>query len=125
MLTIKTEIDGVLTITESDHFVLHKPGSDNFNMAIELATKCKVADPSSILWTPASYLDEACEKVYEEEELDCWHRQIAPTGEALGVMIGSIDNREIKELCGSEITFIYPGDRIYVTNEQGKTVFSL
>ncbi|HDR1312793.1 TPA: hypothetical protein QB650_000460 [Pasteurella multocida] len=125
MLTIKTEIDGVVHIREAEHFVFHKPGSDNFKLALKLAAQCKVADPSCIEWTPTSYRDPEMTEVYEEEELDCWHRNIAPEGELIGVLVTSLNNREIKEMCGSEITFVYPNDHIYVTNEQGKTVFSL
>ncbi|WP_424411204.1 hypothetical protein [Pasteurella sp. PK-2025] len=125
MLTIKTEIDGVIHVKESEEFVFHKVGSDNFKLALELASQCNVADPSIIEWTPESYLDEEMTKVYEKEELECWHRNIAPEGEIIGVLVTSLDNREIKEMCGNEFTFVYPNDRIYVTNEQGKTVFSL
>lgn len=125
MLTIKTEIEGVTTVYSQDVFNFHGIGSSNLELAMELAAKCGIGDPSLILWTPETYSDEDGTRIIDAEELECYHRDKPTDGLAIGVLTDCLDNREIKELCGTEFTFIYPNDRVYVTNEQGKTVFSI
>ncbi|SUB33323.1 Uncharacterised protein [[Pasteurella] mairii] len=125
MLTIKTEIEGMTTVYSAESFTFHGIGSSNLELAMELAAKCGIGDPSVVLWTPETYSNEDGTEILDAEELECYHRDKPTDGLAIGVLTDCLDNREIEELCGTEFTFIYPNDHIYVTNEQGKTVFSI
>lgn len=73
------------------------------------------------------YGDQECKEVIREESIYCSARN-NPTDKIIGVMLDFIPDDEYGELgIEKEIAYnlIGAGDHIYVTNEQGKTVFNI
>lgn len=128
MLTIKIIQDGVTSITESNSFAFCDDTSREFEEMTRLADKLKERPTTlnGIYYTQPIYGDQECKEVIREESIYCSTRN-NPTS-IFGVIIDFIPD----DKCGDqgiekEIAYrlIGNGDHIYVTNEQGKTVFNI
>lgn len=129
MLTIKIIQDGVTSITESNSFVFYDETSREFEEMTRLADKLKERPTTlnGIYYTQPIYGDQECKEVIREESIYCSARN-NPTDKIIGVMIDVELDDEYGELgIDKEIAYslIGTGDHIYVTNEQGKTVFNI
>ena len=129
MLTIKIIQDGVTTITESENFAFYDETSREYKEAVILASKLKEkpTELNSIYYTQPIYGDQECKEVIREESIYCSGRN-NPTDKIIGVMMDFIPDERYGDL-GVEKEIVYSligdGDHIYVTNEQGKTVFNI
>lgn len=129
MLTIKIIQDGVTSITESNSFVFYDETSREYKEMLRLADKLK-DNPvalNSIYYTQPMYGDQECKEVIREESVYCSARN-NPTDKIIGVMMDFIPDEQYGDLgIEKEIAYglIGAGDHIYVTNEQGKTVFNI
>ena len=124
MLTIRTEIDNRLVIKESDYFSISYPDSDEWEIAERLRKKHSVPDGVGGLSIKfETYTDEECEEVYEPEEFGKIRRKSETGGKAIAVIVTAEDDED--PLSASIYEYIYPNDSVFVTNEHGKTVFSL
>ncbi|TPH22907.1 hypothetical protein EUX52_02510 [Haemophilus haemolyticus] len=128
MLTIKIIQDGVTSITESNSFVFYDETSREFEEMTRLADKLKERPTtlSGIYYTQPIYGDQECKEVIREESIYCSARN-NPTS-IFGVIIDFIPDDEYGDQgIEKEIAYrlIGNGDHIYVTNEQGKTVFNI
>ena len=129
MLTIKIIQDGVTSITESNSFVFYDETSREFEEMTRLADKLKERPTTlnGIYYTQPIYGDQECKEVIREESIYCSDRN-NPTDKIIGVMIDFIPDDEYgNQGIEKEIAYslIGTGDHIYVTNEQGKTVFNI
>lgn len=129
MLTIKTIQDGVTSITESNSFAFYDETSREYKEMLRLAGKLKEKPTAlnGIYYTQPMYGDRECKEVIREESIYCSARN-NPTDKIIGVMIDVELDDEYGELgIDKEIAYslIGTGDHIYVTNEQGKTVFNI
>ena len=129
MLTIKIIQDGVTSITESNSFVFYDETSREFEEMTRLADKLKDKPTAlnGIYYTQPMYGDQECKEVIREESIYCSARN-NPTDKIIGVMIDFIPDDEYgNQGIEKEIAYslIGTGDHIYVTNEQGKTVFNI
>ena len=129
MLTIKIIQDGVTSITESNSFVFYDDTSREFEEMTRLADKLKERPTTlnGIYYTQPIYGDQECKEVIREESIYCSARN-NPTDKIIGVMIDFIPDDEYgNQGIEKEIAYrlIGVGDHIYVTNEQGKTVFNI
>lgn len=129
MLTIKIIQDGVTSITESNSFVFYDDTSREFEEMTRLADKLKERPTTlnGIYYTQPIYGDQECKEVIREESIYCSARN-NPTDKIIGVMIDFIPDDEYgNQGIEKEIAYslIGTGDHIYVTNEQGKTVFNI
>lgn len=129
MLTIKIIQDGVTTITESENFAFYDETSREYKEAVILASKLKEKPTvlNGIYYTQPIYGDQECKEVIREESIYCSGRN-NPTDKIIGVMIHFIPDERYGDLgVDKEIVYslIGDGDHIYVTNEQGKTVFNI
>lgn len=129
MLTIKIIQDGVTSITESNSFAFYDETSREYKEMLRLADKLKEkpTELNGIYYTQPMFADQECKEVIRKESIYCSDRN-NPTDKIIGVMIDFIPdddygNQGIKK----EIAYslIGTGDHIYVTNEQGKTVFNI
>ena len=128
MLTIKIIQDGVTSITESNSFVFYDETSREFEEMTRLADKLKKRPTTlnGIYYTQPIYGDQECKEVIREESIYCLVRN-NPTS-IFGVIIDFIpDDKYGDQGIEKEIAYrlIGNGDHIYVTNEQGKTVFNI
>nr|DAD64699.1 MAG TPA: hypothetical protein [Caudoviricetes sp.] len=129
MLTIKIIQDGVTTITESENFAFYDETSREYEEAVILASKLKEkpTELNSIYYTQPIYGDQECKEVIREESIYCSGRNNS-TDKIIGVMMDFIPDERYGDL-GVEKEIVYSligdGDHIYVTNEQGKTVFNI
>ena len=128
MLTIKIIQDGVTSITESNSFVFYDETSREFEEMTRLADKLKKRPTTlnGIYYTQPIYGDQECKQVIREESIYCSVRN-NPTS-IFGVIIDFIpDDKYGDQGIEKEIAYrlIGDGDHIYVTNEQGKTVFNI
>ena len=128
MLTIKIIQDGVTSITESNSFVFYDETSREFEEMTRLADKLKERPTTlnGIYYTQPIYGDQECKEVIREESIYCSARK-NPTS-IFGVIIDFIPDDEFGDQgIEKEIAYrlIGNGDHIYVTNEQGKTVFNI
>ena len=129
MLTIKIIQDGVTTITESASFAFYDETSREYREAMKLAEKLKEKPTAlnGIYYTQPIYGDQECKEIIREESIYCSARN-NPTDKIIGVMIDFIPDEQYGDLgIEKEIAYslIGAGDHIYVTNEQGKTVFNI
>ena len=129
MLTIKIIQDGVTSITESNSFAFYDETSHEYKEALSLAKKLNEQPTAlcGIYHTQPMYGNQECKEVVREESIYCSARN-NPTDKIIGVMLDFIPDDEYGELgIEKEIayTLIGAGDHIYVTNEQGKTVFNI
>lgn len=128
MLTIKIIQDGVTSITESNSFVFYDETSREFEEMTRLADKLKKRPTTlnGIYYTQPIYGDQECKEVIREESIYYSVRN-NPTS-IFGVIIDFIpDDKYGDQGIEKEIAYrlIGDGDHIYVTNEQGKTVFNI
>lgn len=129
MLTIKIIQDGVTTITESENFAFYDETSREYKEAVILASKLKEKPTvlNGIYYTQPIYGDQECKEVIREESIYCSGRNNS-TDKIIGVMMDFIPDERYGDL-GVEKEIVYSligdGDHIYVTNEQGKTVFNI
>lgn len=82
---------------------------------------------NGIYYTQPMYGDQECKEVIREESIYCSARN-NQTDKIIGVMIDFIPDDEYGDQgIEKEIAYrlIGDGDHIYVTNEQGKTVFNI
>ena len=129
MLTIKIIQDGVTSITESNSFAFYDETSREYKEMIRLADKLKEKPTAlnGIYYTQPIYGDQECKEVIREESIYCSARN-NPTDKIIGVMMDFIPDEQHGDLgIEKEIAYslIGAGDHIYVTNEQGKTVFNI
>lgn len=129
MLTIKIIQDGVTSITESNSFAFYDETSREYKEVLRLADKLKEkpTELNGIYYTQPMYGDQECKEVIREESIYCSDRN-NPTDKIIGVIIDFIpDNEYGNQGIEKEIAYslIGTGDHIYVTNEQGKTVFNI
>ena len=129
MLTIKIIQDGVTSITESNSFVFYDETSREYKEMLRLADKLKEKPTTlnGIYYTQPMYGDQECKEVIREESIYCAARD-NPTDKIIGMMIDFIPDDEHGDRgIEKEIAYslIGTGDHIYVTNEQGKTVFNI
>lgn len=129
MLTIKIIQDGVTSITESNSFAFYDETSREYKEVLRLADKLKEkpTELNGIYYTQPMYGDQECKEVIREESIYCSDRN-NPTDKIIGVMIDFIPDDEYgNQGIEKEIAYslIGTGDHIYVTNEQGKTVFNI
>ncbi|HHF6878039.1 hypothetical protein MY838_02675 [Haemophilus influenzae] len=129
MLTIKIIQDGVTSITESNSFVFYDETSREYKEMLKLADKLKEKPTTlnGIYYTQPMYGDQECKEVIREESIYCSARN-NPTDKIIGMMIDFIPDDEYGDQgIEKEIAYslIGTGDHIYVTNEQGKTVFNI
>ena len=128
MLTIKIIQDGVTTISESENFAFYDDTSGEYREVMALAEDLKENPTAlnSIYYTQPIYGDQECKEVIREESIYCSARN-NPTS-IFGVIIDFIPDDEFGDQgIEKEIAYrlIGDGDHIYVTNEQGKTVFNI
>lgn len=129
MLTIKVIQDGVTSITESNSFAFYDETSREYKEMLRLADKLK-DEPTKlngIYYTQPMYGDQECKEVIRKESIYCSARN-NPIDKIIGVMIDVELDDEYGELgIDKEIAYslIGTGDHVYVTNEQGKTVFNI
>lgn len=129
MLTIKIIQDGVTSITESSNFAFYDETSREYKEMLRLADKLKDKPTAlnGIYYTQPMYGDQECKEVIREESIYCSARN-NPTDKIIGVMMDFIPDDEYGDQgIEKEIAYslIGTGDHIYVTNEQGKTVFNI
>ena len=129
MLTIKIIQDGVTSITESNSFAFYDETSREYKEMLRLADKLKEkpTELNGIYYTQPMFADQECKEVIREESIYCSARN-NPTDKIIGVMIDFIPDDEYgNQGIEKEIAYslIGAGDHIYVTNEQGKTVFNI
>lgn len=129
MLTIKIIQDGVTSITESNSFVFYDETSREYKEMLRLADKLKEKPTTlnGIYYTQPMYGDQECKEVIREESIYCSARNNS-TDKIIGMMIDFIpDDEHGDQGIEKEIAYslIGTGDHIYVTNEQGKTVFNI
>lgn len=129
MLTIKIIQDGVTSITESNSFAFYDETSREYKEMLRLADKLKDKPTAlcGIYYTQPMFGDQECKEVIREESIYCSARN-NPTDKIIGVMIDVELDDEYGEFgIDKEIVYslIGTGDHIYVTNEQGKTVFNI
>ena len=129
MLTIKIIQDGVTSITESNSFAFYDETSREYKEMLRLADKLKDKPTAfcGIYSTHPMYGDQECKEVIREESIYCSARN-NPTDKIIGVMIDvELDDEYGDFGIDKEIAYslIGTGDHIYVTNEQGKTVFNI
>lgn len=129
MLTIKIIQDGVTSITESNSFVFYDETSREFEEMTRLADKLKERPITlnGIYYTQPIYGDQECKEIIREESIYCSARN-NPTDKIIGVMVDfTPDDKYGEQGIEKEIAYslIGTGDHIYVTNEQGKTVFNI
>lgn len=129
MLTIKIIQDGVTSITESNSFVFYDETSREYKEMLRLADKLKDKPTAfcGIYYTQPMFADQECKEVVREESIYCSARN-NPTDKIIGVMIDFIPDDEYgNQGIEKEIAYRLIGaeDHIYVTNEQGKTVFNI
>lgn len=129
MLTIKIIQDGVTSITESNSFAFYDETSREYKEMLRLADKLKDKPTAlcGIYYTQPMFGDQECKDVIREESIYCSARN-NPTDKIIGVMIDFIPDDEYGDQgIEKEIAYrlIGTGDHIYVTNEQGKTVFNI
>lgn len=129
MLTIKIIQDGVTSITESNSFVFYDETSREYKEMLRLAGKLKEKPTTlnGIYYTQPMYGDQECKEVIREESIYCSARN-NQTDKIIGVMIDFIPDDEYGDQgIEKEIAYrlIGDGDHIYVTSEQGKTVFNI
>ena len=96
---------------------------------LRLADKLKEKPTTlnGIYYTQPMYGDQECKEVIREESIYCSARN-NPTDKIIGMMIDFIpDDEHGDQGIEKEIAYslIGTGDHIYVTNEQGKTVFNI
>ena len=129
MLTIKIIQDGVTSITESNSFAFYDETSREYKEMLRLADKLKEKpiELNGIYYIQPMFADQECKEVIREESIYCSARN-NPTDKIIGVMIDFIPDDEYgNQGIEKEIAYrlIGTGDHIYVTNEQGKTVFNI
>ena len=129
MLTIKIIQDGVTSITESNSFAFYDETSREYKEMLRLADKLKDKPTAlcGIYYTQPMFADQECKEVIREESIYCSARN-NPTDKIIGVMIDFIPDDEYgNQGIEKEIAYRLIGaeDHIYVTNEQGKTVFNI
>ena len=129
MLTIKIIQDGVTSITESSSFVFYDETSREYKEMLRLADKLKEkpTELNGIYYTQPMFADQECKEVIRKESIYCSDRN-NPTDKIIGVMMDFIPDDEYgNQGIEKEIAYslIGTGDHIYVTNEQGKTVFNI
>lgn len=129
MLTIKIIQDGVTSITESNSFAFYDETSREYKEILRLADKLKDKPTAlcGIYYTQPMFADQECKEVIREESIYCSARN-NPTDKIIGVMIDVELDDEYEEFgIDKEIAYSLIGaeDHIYVTNEQGKTVFNI
>ncbi|HHE9472909.1 TPA: hypothetical protein ACPP9V_001035 [Haemophilus influenzae] len=129
MLTIKIIQDGVTSITESNSFVFYDETSREYKEMLRLADKLKEKPTTlnGIYYTQPMYGDQECKEVIREESI-YYSARNNPTDKIIGMMIDFIpDDEHGDQGIEKEIAYslIGTGDHIYVTNEQGKTVFNI
>ena len=129
MLTIKIIQDGVTSITESNSFAFYDETSREYKEMLRLADKLKEkpTELNGIYYTQPMFGDQECKEVIREESIYCSARN-NPTDKIIGVMMDFIPDDEYgNQGIEKEIAYslIGAGDHIYVTNEQGKTVFNI
>lgn len=129
MLTIKIIQDGVTTISESENFAFYDDTSGEYREVMALAEDLKENPTAlnSIYYTQPIYGDKECKEIIREESIYCSARN-NPTDKIIGVMMDFIQDEQYGDLgIEKEIAYslIGAGDHIYVTNEQGKTVFNI
>ena len=129
MLTIKIIQDGVTSITESNSFAFYDETSREYKEMLRLADKLKEKPTAlnGIYYTQPIYGDQECKEIIREESIYCSARN-NPTDKIIGVMMDFIPDEQHGDL-GIEKEIAYSlignGDHIYITNEQGKTVFNI
>ena len=82
---------------------------------------------NGIYYTQPMFADQECKEVIRKESIYCSARN-NPTDKIIGVMMDFIPDDEYgNQGIEKEIAYslIGTGDHIYVTNEQGKTVFNI
>lgn len=129
MLTIKIIQDGVTSITESNSFAFYDETSREYKEMLRLADKLKEKpiELNGIYYTQPMFADQECKEVIRNELIYCSARN-NPTDNIIGVMMDFIPDDEYgNQGVEKEIAYslIGTGDHIYVTNEQGKTVFNI
>lgn len=129
MLTIKIIQDGVTSITESNSFAFYDETSREYKEMLRLADKLKEKpnELNGIYYTQPMFADQECKEVIRKESIYCSARN-NPTDKIIGVMMDFIPDDEYgNQGIEKEIAYslIGTGDHIYVTNEQGKTVFNI
>ena len=129
MLTIKITQDGVTSITESSNFAFYDETSREYKEMLRQADKLK-EEPTAlngIYYTQPIYGDQEGKEIARDESIYCSARN-NPTDKIIGVMLDFIPDDKYGELgIEKEIAYTLIGDvdHIYVTNEQGKTVFNI
>ena len=129
MLTIKIIQDGVTSITESNSFAFYDETSREYKEMLRLADKLKEkpTELNGIYHTQPTFADQECKEVIRKESIYCSARN-NPTDNIIGVMMDFIPDDEYgNQGIEKEIAYSLIGaeDHIYVTNEQGKTVFNI
>ena len=129
MLTIKIIQDGVTSITESNSFVFYDETSREYKEMLRLADKLKETPTAlnGIYYAQPIYGDQECKEIIREESIYCSARN-NPTDKIIGLMIDvELDDKYGEFGIEKEAAYSLIGakDHIYVTNEQGKTVFNI
>lgn len=129
MLTVKIIQDGITKIYESENFCFYDETSDEYRLALSLADRLNESpvDLTSIFYTQPLFSDENCQETIREEEIYCSARNNS-ADKIVGVLIDVIPDEQYgKHGVDKEVIYslISNADHIYVTNEQGKTVFSI
>lgn len=116
-------------IYETESFVFHGKGSEQFNFILDCINKLEMQPNKlvTVFYTQPLFNDEQCSEVYREEEILFSRRITQGSNELNGVICRVVaENGEFDgDICEDPYTLISEDDRVYVTNEQGKTVFSI
>ena len=123
MFTVKTIINGVTSIFESDGITVVDKGCERFD-EILLQTNDH-SNPDFAIWLPAVYRDPECKDVLQEEELIVSEREGVLDEDAIAILVEDFESPEHakrKAFDGVRYQFIYPGDQVYVMNSHGSTI---
>ncbi|OOF62055.1 hypothetical protein [Rodentibacter pneumotropicus] len=129
MLTVKIIQDGMTHIYETDKFTFHGKDSEQFNFLLECIGKLDIQpnELTEIYYTQPLFKDEQCTEIAREEEILFSRRITQGSNELNGVICRVVaENGEFDgDIYEDPYTLISKDDRVYVTNELGKTVFSI
>lgn len=123
MFTVKTIIDGVTSVYESDRVTIADAGSERFNEILALTNDH--SNPDFAIWLPAVYADAECTQSLQEEELIVSERLDVLDKNALAILIDDYESpagAKRAAFDGVKYQYIYPGDQAYVMNSHGSTI---
>ncbi|MBD9645144.1 hypothetical protein IB231_16090 [Pantoea sp. PNT02] len=123
MFTVKSIINGVTSVYESDRITIADAGSERFNEILALTNDH--SNPDFAIWLPAVYADAECTDALQEEELIVSERPEVLDKNALAILIDDFESPEHakrKAFNGIRYQYVYPGDQVYVMNSHGSTI---